>query len=272
MSGLKSNFPSSVEQSVVIASSGPPSVVTERHGSSVVVTHQKTLVPVAPGNAFLRPQNVHSNGAQVPGSGSAMRQKLARIQHLVRQKQENQMYQRKMYFLKRTIKSLVFKNGALCDEVARLNQRIQTVTEERKVLAKRLQHFERNRIRRIQTKMKKEAALAAKMSAYQLSSSPAALTTDPEPEEAPIDVTENEEIDSEKTASSCDTPSPATSASASRMATPEPSIHSGPSSPLSGYIRATKRTKFSASSKSRKIEKPPTRASISRKVKRVISN
>uniref|UniRef100_A0A915Q2R5 GRAM domain-containing protein n=1 Tax=Setaria digitata TaxID=48799 RepID=A0A915Q2R5_9BILA len=70
-------------------------------------------------------------------------------------------YVRKLYFMKRLVESLVIKNGALCDEVSRLNQRIRTVMEERRILAKRLQHHERNRIRRIQTKLKKQAAARA---------------------------------------------------------------------------------------------------------------
>uniref|UniRef100_A0A914VDK3 Uncharacterized protein n=1 Tax=Plectus sambesii TaxID=2011161 RepID=A0A914VDK3_9BILA len=50
---------------------------------------------------------------------------------VLKQRLEDEVFTRKMYFLKRTIKALVFKNAALCDEVARLNQRIHTVTEER---------------------------------------------------------------------------------------------------------------------------------------------
>uniref|UniRef100_A0A915DBD0 Uncharacterized protein n=1 Tax=Ditylenchus dipsaci TaxID=166011 RepID=A0A915DBD0_9BILA len=81
----------------------------------------------------------------------------------VRQKDvEFRKYSIKLYHLQRTIKALVYKNGALSDELARLNQRIYTVTEERKMLAKRLQHHERNRIRRIQTQHRKAAAAARK--------------------------------------------------------------------------------------------------------------
>ncbi|CEF68203.1 Hypothetical protein SRAE_2000286100 [Strongyloides ratti] len=76
----------------------------------------------------------------------------------LKQKQEEEKYQRKLKLLKKTIKSLVFKNTALCDEVSRLNYRIDTVNDERKVLAKKLQQHERNRIRRIQTVIKKEEA------------------------------------------------------------------------------------------------------------------
>lgn len=42
--------------------------------------------------------------------------------------------------------------------MSRLNYRIDTVNDERKVLAKKLQQHERNRIRRIQTVIKKEEA------------------------------------------------------------------------------------------------------------------
>uniref|UniRef100_A0A0N4ZFY0 CUPID domain-containing protein n=1 Tax=Parastrongyloides trichosuri TaxID=131310 RepID=A0A0N4ZFY0_PARTI len=76
----------------------------------------------------------------------------------IKLKQEEEKYQQKTKLLKKTIKSLVFKNTALCDEVSRLNYRIDTVSDERKILAKKLQQHERNRIRRIQTVIKKEEA------------------------------------------------------------------------------------------------------------------
>lgn len=49
----------------------------------------------------------------------------------------------------------------MADEVSRLLYRIETAAEERKILAKRLQHYERNRIRRIVTQKKKRQALEA---------------------------------------------------------------------------------------------------------------
>ncbi|KAI1725639.1 GRAM domain-containing protein [Ditylenchus destructor] len=75
---------------------------------------------------------------------------------------EFRKYSIKLYHLQRTIKALVYKNGALSDELARLNQRIYSVTEERRMLAKKLQHHERNRIRRLQTQHRKAAAAARK--------------------------------------------------------------------------------------------------------------
>ncbi|TMS37071.1 hypothetical protein L596_004085 [Steinernema carpocapsae] len=92
-------------------------------------------------------------------------QRIPRIVTAPPQNRDDKHYMRKIAFMKRTIRSLVFKNGALCDEVARLNQRIQTVTEERKMLCKRLQHHERNRIRRLQTQLKKADAQTAKAAA-----------------------------------------------------------------------------------------------------------
>ncbi|KAK0397531.1 hypothetical protein QR680_002158 [Steinernema hermaphroditum] len=89
-------------------------------------------------------------------------QRIPRLMTAPPQARDEKHYIKKIAFMKRTIRSLVFKNGALCDEVARLNQRIQTVTEERKLLCKRLQHHERNRIRRLQTQLRKADALNAK--------------------------------------------------------------------------------------------------------------
>jgi len=77
---------------------------------------------------------------------------------MLKQRHEDQLYGKKMYFLKRTIKALIFKNAALCDEVSRLNQRIYTVGEERKMLAKRWIQQEKNRMRRIQVQQKKADA------------------------------------------------------------------------------------------------------------------
>uniref|UniRef100_A0A915JC79 Uncharacterized protein n=1 Tax=Romanomermis culicivorax TaxID=13658 RepID=A0A915JC79_ROMCU len=57
-------------------------------------------------------------------------------------------YARKQFLLKKSVKSLVLKNAALCDEVSRLNQRIQTVADERKILLKRLLNFEKAKEKR----------------------------------------------------------------------------------------------------------------------------
>uniref|UniRef100_A0A914GZL4 GRAM domain-containing protein n=1 Tax=Globodera rostochiensis TaxID=31243 RepID=A0A914GZL4_GLORO len=97
------------------------------------------------------------------GSPLPQRAQLSRAQLLSRHSRdvEARKCAVKLYHLQRTIKALVYKNGALADELARLNQRIYTVTAERKMLAKRLQHHERNRIRRIQSQYRKAIAAAS---------------------------------------------------------------------------------------------------------------
>ncbi|KAE9553563.1 hypothetical protein FO519_003203, partial [Halicephalobus sp. NKZ332] len=77
------------------------------------------------------------------------------------QKENDEKYLFKALHLQNTVRSLVLKNTALADEVSRLIYRIKTATEERSILAKRLQHYERNRIRRVLTQKKKKQALQA---------------------------------------------------------------------------------------------------------------
>uniref|UniRef100_A0AC34FVR9 Uncharacterized protein n=1 Tax=Panagrolaimus sp. ES5 TaxID=591445 RepID=A0AC34FVR9_9BILA len=77
------------------------------------------------------------------------------------QKENKRKFLFKCLHLQRTIRSLILKNSALADETSRLFYRIKTVTEERKLLAKRVQHYERNRIRRIQSQKKKKAKAEA---------------------------------------------------------------------------------------------------------------
>uniref|UniRef100_A0A914YYP3 Uncharacterized protein n=1 Tax=Panagrolaimus superbus TaxID=310955 RepID=A0A914YYP3_9BILA len=77
------------------------------------------------------------------------------------QKENKRKFLFKCLHLQRTIRSLILKNSALADETSRLFYRIKTVTEERKMLAKRVQHYERNRIRRIQSQKKKRAKAQA---------------------------------------------------------------------------------------------------------------
>ncbi|KAM3726802.1 WW domain-binding protein [Dirofilaria immitis] len=134
-------------------------------------------------------------------------------------------YVRKLYFMKRLVESLVIKNGALCDEVSRLNQRIRTVMEERRVLAKRLQHHERNRIRRIQTKLKKQAAARASKT-NESQSTPASTMSGTEGGLPAGDIENYESDDSDKTLVSSGAASPNTSASMSRVETPEPASRS----------------------------------------------
>uniref|UniRef100_A0AC35FHP5 Uncharacterized protein n=1 Tax=Panagrolaimus sp. PS1159 TaxID=55785 RepID=A0AC35FHP5_9BILA len=77
------------------------------------------------------------------------------------QKENKRKFLFKCLHLQRTVRSLILKNSALADETSRLFYRIKTVTEERKMLAKRVQHYERNRIRRIQSQKKKKAKAEA---------------------------------------------------------------------------------------------------------------
>lgn len=162
------------------------------------------------------------------GNGShlaeSLREVMAQVDDDVINYSRETQYVRKLYFMKRLIESLVIKNGALCDEVSRLNQRIRTVMEERKVLAKRLQHHERNRIRRIQTKLKKQAAArAAKMNESQSVLASATSGTEGLPGG---DIENYESDDSDKTLVSSGAASPNTSASMSRVETPEPASRS----------------------------------------------
>ncbi|VDK63849.1 unnamed protein product [Onchocerca ochengi] len=151
----------------------------------------------------------------------SLREVMAQVDDEVATYAREAQYIRKLYFIKRLVESLVIKNGALCDEVSRLNQRIRTVMEERRVLAKRLQHHERNRIRRIQTKLKKQAAArAAKTNESQ--STPTSATSGIEGGLPAGDIENYESDDSDKTLGSSGAASPNTSASMSRVETPEP--------------------------------------------------
>ncbi|KAH7697526.1 GRAM domain-containing protein, partial [Aphelenchoides avenae] len=55
---------------------------------------------------------------------------------------------------------MVFQNGALSDELARLRERVHVVGEERKTIAKHVQRHERNRMRRLQKKQRKATTAA----------------------------------------------------------------------------------------------------------------
>ncbi|VDM39304.1 unnamed protein product [Toxocara canis] len=84
------------QKALLVAGGSSSTIVTERYGSSVVITHQKPVAPVA-------------GLCSQPMGSSSLRQRISRLPpHVLRQKQEEQMYLRKSYFLKRTIKALVF--------------------------------------------------------------------------------------------------------------------------------------------------------------------
>ncbi|KHJ87100.1 hypothetical protein OESDEN_13131 [Oesophagostomum dentatum] len=70
---------------------------------------------------------------------------------------EETMYGRLLDVLVRDIKLLAYNNAALVDEVSRLNYAILIASEERKILARRSCHHDRNRIRRLQTANKRKS-------------------------------------------------------------------------------------------------------------------
>ncbi|KAK5984695.1 hypothetical protein GCK32_009729 [Trichostrongylus colubriformis] len=70
---------------------------------------------------------------------------------------EETLYGRLLDVLVRDIKLLTYNNAALVDEVSRLNYAILIASEERKVLARRSCHHDRNRIRRLQTANKRRS-------------------------------------------------------------------------------------------------------------------
>uniref|UniRef100_A0A6F7P235 BZIP domain-containing protein n=1 Tax=Haemonchus contortus TaxID=6289 RepID=A0A6F7P235_HAECO len=70
---------------------------------------------------------------------------------------EETLYGRLLDVLVRDIKLLTYNNAALVDEVSRLNYAILVASEERKVLARRSCHHDRNRIRRLQTANKRKS-------------------------------------------------------------------------------------------------------------------
>ncbi|KAI1732133.1 GRAM domain-containing protein [Ditylenchus destructor] len=152
---------------------------------------------------------------------------------------EFRKYSIKLYHLQRTIKALVYKNGALSDELARLNQRIYSVTEERRMLAKKLQHHERNRIRRLQTQHRKAAAAARKDgdSASEARKKPGRkLPQDGGPELQPLSVNTlaNEQQSDQHHSIAAFMKSPSSVASSSGTMNHSPQIVHSPKGPLFG--------------------------------------
>ncbi|CAD6188797.1 unnamed protein product [Caenorhabditis auriculariae] len=72
-------------------------------------------------------------------------------------------YAAKLKELKSNMKSMVYANAALLDEVSRLQQRINVCTEERKILSRRMCHHYRNYIRRLQTAKRRRMETAKRM-------------------------------------------------------------------------------------------------------------
>lgn len=55
---------------------------------------------------------------------------------------QNKIYRKKYHFIKLQVKSLIIENAALCDEVAKIQENIQIVKEERKFLLRKLLDYE----------------------------------------------------------------------------------------------------------------------------------
>lgn len=161
----------SFQQQPIVLSPPPPPYMANAYPSQQPPPQQMRMFPAASPSPFVcpptptGPMNIAgcSSSQMLPPMPQPARAQLSRAQLLTRHSRELKChkYAIKLYHLQRTTKALVYKNGALADELTRLHQQIQTVTEERRVLAKRLQHHERNRIRRLQTHFRKAAAAAS---------------------------------------------------------------------------------------------------------------
>ncbi|KAI8422295.1 hypothetical protein MSG28_006174 [Choristoneura fumiferana] len=62
------------------------------------------------------------------------------MNNILREKQNNR-YRKKYKFIKRRIKSLILENAALCDEVAKIQESILIVKDERKFLLRKLLEY-----------------------------------------------------------------------------------------------------------------------------------
>uniref|UniRef100_A0A0K0E829 BZIP domain-containing protein n=1 Tax=Strongyloides stercoralis TaxID=6248 RepID=A0A0K0E829_STRER len=66
-------------------------------------------------------------------------------------------YVNKLKMIRRSCRNMIFTNAAMVDEISRVNFAIQTITEEVQMIAKKVQHLERNKLRRYQQSLKREA-------------------------------------------------------------------------------------------------------------------
>uniref|UniRef100_A0A0K0EYG5 BHLH domain-containing protein n=1 Tax=Strongyloides venezuelensis TaxID=75913 RepID=A0A0K0EYG5_STRVS len=71
-------------------------------------------------------------------------------------------YVNKLKLIKKNCRNIIFMNAAMVDEISRVNFVIQTITEEVQMLAKKVQHLERNKLRRYQQLLKREALIDCK--------------------------------------------------------------------------------------------------------------
>uniref|UniRef100_A0AC35U144 BZIP domain-containing protein n=1 Tax=Rhabditophanes sp. KR3021 TaxID=114890 RepID=A0AC35U144_9BILA len=86
----------------------------------------------------------------------------------IRQNAEDEKYRAKTKAYTKYCRHSIFHHASLCDEVSRMYNRIETVNEECSMLAKKLQKYERNKIRRLQTFYRRKEA-AAKRGSPQIS-------------------------------------------------------------------------------------------------------
>ncbi|GIY95010.1 transforming growth factor beta regulator 1 [Caerostris extrusa] len=77
-----------------------------------------------------------------PSQGSSLNEKRGRT---------NSIYREKYQKLKKIVKDFVFENAALCDEVARMQEKILIAKEERRYLLKKLQGFQASKDGTVQT-------------------------------------------------------------------------------------------------------------------------
>lgn len=81
------------------------------------------------------------SGPGRPRGGSSLPPVIA--ERIARHKAEEQLlYKRKLRFLKKVIKDMVYENAALCDQVTEVQQQVVILSEERKFLLKKLCQYQ----------------------------------------------------------------------------------------------------------------------------------
>ncbi|CAH2233891.1 jg18196 [Pararge aegeria aegeria] len=64
------------------------------------------------------------------------------MMNIVYNEKHNKHYRKKYHFMKLKVKSLIIENAALCDEIAKIQENIQIVKDERKFLLRKLLEYE----------------------------------------------------------------------------------------------------------------------------------
>nr|XP_034827264.1 transforming growth factor beta regulator 1 [Maniola hyperantus] len=64
------------------------------------------------------------------------------MMNIVHNEKHIKRYRKKYHFMKFKVKSLIIENAALCDEVAKIQENIQIVKDERKFLLRKLLEYE----------------------------------------------------------------------------------------------------------------------------------